>query len=159
MRLALEHFNSLISLVNHFNNDKRCRDFITEQRWGKVVVCPFCGCTHIYECGNGDNQFKCAHCHKRFSCLVGTIFENTKLPLQKWFMAMYLISSHKKGISSRQLSRDIDVMQKTAWFILHKIRTLFAQDDVVLGGVVECDEMYLGCRETNKHDSKKTEKT
>lgn len=63
MRLALEHFNSLISLVNHFNNDKRCRDFITEQRWGKVVVCPFCGCTHIYECGNGDNQFKCAHCH------------------------------------------------------------------------------------------------
>ena len=109
MRLALEHFNSLISLVNHFNNDKRCRDFITEQRWGKVVVCPFCGCTHIYECGNGDNQFKCAHCHKRFSCLVGTIFENTKLPLQKWFMAMYLISSHKKGISSRQLSRDIAV--------------------------------------------------
>ena len=70
MRLALEHFNSLISLVNHFNNDKRCRDFITEQRWGKVVVCPFCGCTHIYECGNGDNQFKCAHCHKHFSCLV-----------------------------------------------------------------------------------------
>ena len=159
MRLALEHFNSLISLVNHFNNDKRCRDFITEQRWGKAVVCPFCGCTHIYECGNGDNQFKCAHCHKRFSCLVGTIFENTKLPLQKWFMAMYLISSHKKGISSRQLSRDIDVTQKTAWFILHKIRTLFTQEDVVLDGVVECDEMYLGGRETNKHDSKKTEKT
>lgn len=159
MRLALEHFNSLISLANHFNNDKRCRDFITEQRWGKAVVCPFCGCTHIYECGNGDNQFKCAHCHKRFSCLVGTIFENTKLPLQKWFMAMYLISSHKKGISSRQLSRDIDVTQKTAWFILHKIRTLFSQEDVVLSGVVECDEMYLGGRETNKHDSKKTEKT
>ena len=72
-------------------------------------------------------------------------------------MAMYLISSHKKGISSRQLSRDIDVTQKTAWFILHKIRTLFAQEDVVLSGVVECDEMYLGGRETNKHDSKKTE--
>ena len=160
MRLALEHFNSLISLVNHFNNDKRCRDFITEQRWGKVVVCPFCGCTHIYECGNGDNQFKCANCHKRFSCLVGTIFENTKLPLQKWFMAMYLISSHKKGISSHQLARDIEVTQKTAWYILHKVRTLFNQYDTpALEGEVEIDEMYLGGRETNKHESKKTDGT
>ena len=160
MRLALEHFNSLISLVNHFNNDKRCRDFITEQRWGKVVVCPHCGCTHVYVCGNGDNQFKCAECHKRFSCLVGTIFENTKLPLQKWFMAMYLISSHKKGISSHQLARDIEVTQKTAWYILHKVRTLFNQyDDTALEGEVEVDEMYLGGRETNKHESKKTEKT
>ena len=160
MRLTLEHFDSLISLANHFNSDKRCRDFITERRWGKVVVCPHCGCTHIYECGNGDNQFKCAHCHKRFSCLVGTIFENTKLPLQKWFMAMYLISSHKNGISSHQLARDIEVTQKTAWYILHKVRTLFNQYDTpTLEGEVEIDEMYLGGRETNKHESKKTEKT
>ncbi len=72
MRLALEHFNSLISLVNHSNKDKRCRDFITEQRWGKVVVCPFCGCTHIYECGNGDNQFKC-------KMQPGCIFESISL--------------------------------------------------------------------------------
>lgn len=129
MKLQLAHFNSLISLVTYFNNDKRCRDFITEQRWGGDVVCPFCGCTHTYVCSNGDNQFKCADCKKRFSCLVGTICHNTKLPLQKWFMAMYLISSHKKGISSHQLSRDIDVTQKTAWFILHKVRTLFAQYD------------------------------
>ena len=160
MRLELEHFDSLISLVSHFNSDKRCRDFITAQRWGKVVVCPHCGSVHVYTCSNGDNQFKCADCHKRFSCLVGTIFENTKLPLQKWFMAMYLISSHKKGISSHQLGRDIHVTQKTAWYILHKVRTLFAQyDTTVLDGEVEMDEMYLGGRETNKHESKKTEGT
>ncbi|MBR3065573.1 MAG: IS1595 family transposase [Bacteroidales bacterium] len=160
MRLELEHFDSLISLVSHFNSDKRCRDFITEQRWHKVVVCPFCGSVHIYTCSNGDNQFKCGDCHKRFSCLVGTIFENTKLPLQKWFMAMYLISSHKKGISSYQLSKDIHVTQKTAWFILHKVRTLFNQyDTTALEGEVELDEMYLGGRETNKHESKKTERT
>jgi hypothetical protein len=91
---------------------------------------------------------------------VGTIFEDTKISLRKWFIAMYLISSHKKGISSTQLAKDIAVTQKTAWFILHKVRTLFAQDDsVVLSGLVECDEMYLGGRETNKHESKKTEKT
>ena len=160
MKLQLAHFNSLISLVTYFNNDKRCRDFITEQRWGGNVVCPFCGCPHTYVCSNSDNQFKCADCKKRFSCLVGTIFHNTKLPLQKWFMAMYLISSHKKGISSHQLSRDLDVTQKTAWFILHKVRTLFAQYDTpALEGEIELDEMYLGGRETNKHQSKKTEGT
>jgi transposase-like protein len=75
-------------------------------------------------------------------------------------MAMYLISSHKKGISSHQLSRDLDVTQKTAWFILHKVRTLFAQYDTpALEGEIELDEMYLGGRETNKHQSKKTEGT
>lgn len=160
MKLELTHFNSLISLVNHFDSERRCRDFITEQRWHGEVVCPFCGCKHVYTCGNGDNQFKCSHCRRRFSCLVGTIFQNTKLPLQKWFMAMYLISSHKKGISSHQLGRDIDVSQRTAWFILHKVRTLFAQCDTpALEGEIEMDEMYLGGREFNKHESKKTEKT
>ena len=160
MRLELEHFNSIIALANHFNSEKRCRDFITEQRWHKVVVCPFCGSIHVYTCSNGDNQFKCGDCHKRFSCLVGTIFQNTKLSLQKWFMAMYLISSHKKGISSHQLGRDLHITQKTAWFILHKVRTLFAQYDTpALEGEIEFDEMYLGGRETNKHESKKTEGT
>ena len=160
MRLELEHFNSIIALANHFNSEKRCRDFITEQRWHKVVVCPFCGSIHVYICSNGDNQFKCGDCHKRFSCLVGTIFQNTKLPLQKWFMAMYLISSHKKGISSHQLGRDLHITQKSAWYILHKVRTLFGQYDTpALQGEIELDEMYLGGRETNKHESKKTEGT
>lgn len=73
---------------------------------------------------------------------------------------MYLISCHKKGISSVQLATDIHVTQKTAWYILHKVRTLYKQDDnVQLYGLVECDEMYLGGRETNKHESKKTAKT
>ena len=73
---------------------------------------------------------------------------------------MYLISSHKKGVSSHQLSRDLDVTQKTAWFILHKVRTLFAQYDTpALEGEIELDEMYLGGWETNKHQSKKTEGT
>lgn len=160
MKLDINHFNSLISLVSHFNSDKRCRDFITEQRWGKTIVCPFCGSVHVYTCTNGDNQFKCGDCHKRFSCLVGTIFQNTKLPLQKWFMAIYLISSHKKGISSHQLSRDLHITQKTAWFILHKVRTLFRQYDTpALSGEIELDEMYLGGREINKHESKKTPNT
>lgn len=152
MKLTLDHFNSLIDLTAHFSSEKRCRDFITEQRWGKHVICPFCGGHRIYVCSNGNNQFKCGSCQKRFSCLVGTIFQNTKLPLKKWFMAMYMMASHKKGISSHQLARDLDVTQKTAWFILHKLRILFEQDQIpVLDGEVEIDELYYGGREANKH--------
>lgn len=156
MKLKLAHFNSLISLADHFSSEKRCRDFITRQRWGATVICPFCGGRHIYRCSNGDNQFKCASCRRRFSCLVGTIFQKTKLPLKKWFMAMYLISSHKKGISSHQLARDLEVTQKTAWYMLQKVRILFEQDHVpLLEGEVEIDELYYGGREENKHQFRK----
>ena len=122
------------------------------------MVCPFCGQHHCTT--RTDGRFHCSHCKANISVTVGTIFENTKIPLVKWFLAMYLISCHKKGISSVQLATDIHVTQKTAWYILHKVRTLYKQDDnVQLYGLVECDEMYLGGRETNKHESKKTAKT
>lgn len=122
------------------------------------MICPFCGQHHCTT--RTDGRFHCSHCKANFSVTVGTIFENTKIPLVKWFLAMYLISCHKKGISSVQLATDIHVTQKTAWYILHKVRTLYKQDDnVQLYGLVECDEMYLGGRETNKHESKKTAKT
>ena len=145
-------FDSIISLASYFSNEEICRQFLKEQRWGSVVVCPYCGSVHVYACGDGK-RFKCDGCGNKFSVLVGTIFENTKLPLRKWFMAMYLLSSHKKGVSSHQIARDIEVTQKTAWFILHKIRTLLGQDDnVTLADEVECDEAYMGGREKNKHE-------
>ena len=151
-------FNSIYELTSYFNSEDKCRKAIFESRWDKNdVICPLCGQHHCVS--RTDGRFHCSHCKANFSVTVGTIFENTKIPLVKWFLAMYLISCHKKGISSVQLATDISVTQKTAWFILHKVRTLFAQEDVTLSGVVECDEMYLGGRETNKHDSKKTEKT
>ena len=153
------HFNSIFELTSYFDTETKCRKAIFESRWAKDdVVCPFCGEHHCVS--RTDGRFHCPHCKANFSVLVGTIFENTKISLRKWFLAMYLISCHKKGISSVQLATDIHTTQKTAWYILHKVRTLFAQDDTVtLNGIVECDEMYLGGRETNKHESKKTEKT
>ena len=151
-------FNSIYELTSYFNSEEKCRKAIFESRWNKDdVICPFCGQHHCV--GRTDGRFHCSHCKANFSVTVGTIFENTKIPLVKWFIAMYLISCHKKGISSVQLATDISVTQKTAWFILHKVRTLFKQEDVVLSGIVECDEMYLGGRETNKHESKRTAKT
>ena len=138
---------------------ERCLRAIRDSRWEKGdVVCPYCGAHHCVE--RADGRYRCHHCKRNFSVLVGTIFENTKISLIKWFMAMYLISSHKKGVSSHQLGRDIHVTQKTAWFILHKVRTLYQQYDTpALQGEVEMDEMYLGGREFNKHESKRTEKT
>ena len=153
-----DNFNSMFELISFFNDEKKCEQFITANRWGNNVICPYCGHEHCYT--RTDGRFKCRECNSNFSCKVGTIFDNTKIPLLKWFMAMYLISCHKKGVSSVQLSVDIKVSQKSAWHILQKIRTLFTQDDsIALKGDVECDEMYLGGRETNKHQSKRTEGT
>lgn len=152
-------FDSLIAIADYFSTDDICKAVIAQQRWGDgEAVCPYCGCTHTYSCKDG--RYSCPECHKKFSVTVGTIFENTKVSLRKWFMAMYLVSSTKKGVSSHQLSRDLGITQKTAWFMLHKIRGLYGQDDSVsLSGEVEMDEMYLGGREINKHESRKTEGT
>ena len=156
MTVGLEQFDSLVSLVQYFKDDNTCKEFLVTQRWNDGdFVCPYCGQHHCYR--RSDGQFRCPKCRKNFSVLVETIFENTKICLPKWFMAMYLISSHKKGISSHQLSRDIHVTQKTAWYMLHKVRSLYAQDDSKpFKGEVECDEVYIGGKEKWKHQSMKT---
>ena len=159
IHINFSKFNSLIAIAEYFNTDEICKNAIAQERWNDGnAVCPYCGSTHCHKCSDG--RYICKGCQRKFSVLVGTIFENTKISLRKWFMAMYLISSHKKGVSSCQLARDINVTQKTAWFLLHKVRGLYGQSDAVsLDGDVEMDEMYLGGRETNKHESKKVSGT
>ena len=152
-------FNNIISLTTYFSSENKCKQAIIESRWADGdVVCPYCGEHHCVK--RLDGRFRCKTCRRNFSCLVGTIFENTKLPLIKWFVAMYLISSHKKGVSSHQLSRDINVTQATAWYMLQKIRLLYPQSDSdVFEGTVECDEVYIGGKEKWKHKSMRTPNT
>ena len=155
-------FDSLISLTMYFNSEDKCRQAIVETRWGvgkeQDVVCPYCGQHHC--ASRKDGKFRCPKCKRNFSCRVGTIFEDSKVSLLKWFIAMYLISSHKKGISSSQLGRDISVTQTTAWYMLHKIRTLFSQNDSeAFHGEIECDEVYIGGKEKWKHESMRTPHT
>ena len=157
--IDFRQFDSLVAVADYFDTAEICRETLYQARWGmEGAVCPFCGGRHIYRRGNG--RLQCAHCRKSFSVTVGTIFDHSKISLRKWFLAMYLISSHKKGISSRQLARDIVVSQKTAWYMLQKIRTLYKQDDAVpYKGTVECDEVYIGGKEKWKHKSMRTPNT
>lgn len=155
LHINFAKFKSEKSLMRFFDTEDKCKAAIAQQRWGDgEAVCPYCGCTHTYTCKDG--RYSCPNCKRKFSVLVDTIFENTKVSLRDWFLAMYKVACTKKGVSSHQLARDIEVTQKTAWFMLHKIRGLFGiSDDIELDGEVEMDEMYLGGRETNKHESKK----
>ena len=160
--IDFSRFRSDLSITSYFNTNEKCQQAIIEARWGadenQDVVCPYCGKHHCKRSSNG--RFCCTGCKRNFSCTVGTILENTKLPLIKWFMAMYYLSINKKGISSYQLAKHIEVTQNTAWYMLQKIRLLYAQNDSeVFDGTVECDEVYIGGKEKWKHQSMRTPNT
>jgi transposase-like protein len=137
---------NLKDLMSKFKDEQACRDFMVQQRWNGVPECPYCGHRKSYKIEGGE-RFKCANqtCYKKYSATVGTVFEASNIPLTTWFPAMYIISAHKKGISSVQLAKDLGVTQKTAWFMLHRIRESLKEDhSEMLGGIVESDETYMG---------------
>ncbi len=146
-----ENYN-LFYFFKQFPDEDACRKYLEKRRWGNAPVCPHCGnAQKIYRYKNGKT-FKCAHCGKQFKVTTGTIYENSNIPLQKWFLTFYLISLSKKGISSIELSKAIGVTQKSAWYLLHKIRYMLEHrnSDNQLRGTVEVDETYVGGKKKGK---------
>ncbi len=152
-------FTNLQTLLDFFKDVETCQAYYAEKRWNGNVVCPHCNHDKAYTTNRG---YKCANkeCYKKFSVTVGTIFENSKIPLRTWFASMFLISTSKKGISSLQLAEQLGVTQKTAWFVLHRIREMLKEDsDEPLSGEVQVDETYVGGKNKNRLKDKMIEKS
>lgn len=149
-------FKSILDLIKVFPDEQTCIEHLERLRWNGNVVSPFDEFSKVYKCAG--NKFRCKNTGKYFNVRTGTMFDNTKIELQKWFVAIFLITGHKKGISSLQLSRDLDTTQKTAWFMLHRIRNCFGIDaSEMLENEVEIDETFVGGKNKNRHAGKKIE--
>src|ERR1043166_3392465 len=118
----MREFSSLADLTSKIRTEQDAIDHFTKVRWAGGAFCPYCGSLKVYHFSD-KRTHKCGDCRQRFSIKVGTIFEDSKVPLRKWLMAIWLITSHKKGIASTQLAKDLKVTQKTAWFMAHRLRT------------------------------------
>jgi transposase-like protein/molybdenum-dependent DNA-binding transcriptional regulator ModE len=150
-------FNNLRELVTSMPDEKTCREYLIKERWNGVIVCPHCNNEGAYVI-EGGKKFKCKSkaCHKKFSVTVGTIMEASNIPLTKWLTAIYLVTAHKKGISSYQLGRDLGIAQKNAWFMLHRIREMLRTKKTnKLDNVVEVDEVYIGGKVGNMSKTKR----
>jgi transposase-like protein len=147
---------TLQEAVQYFSDKQVCHDLMVAIRWPEGVTCPFCvSAEHSFI--STRFTWQCKGCNKQFSTKVGTIFEDSPITLDKWFVAMWLLANCKNGISSYELARDLGVTQKTGWFMLHRLRLAMRAKsfDRKLCGIVEADETFVGGSLKNMHKSKR----
>lgn len=159
----MKPFHSLLHMIDTLHTEEDCREYLENMRWHGEPVCPHCGSIskHHYKLtqkGEFKGLYKCKDCRERFTVRIGTMFEDSNLPLKKWFYAIFLFLAHKRGISSAQLARDIHVTQKTAWFMLHRIRHNIKDDDTTFEDQTQVDETYVGGKTSAKHQRRKNYK-
>lgn len=151
----LPTFKNAIELNEYFKDDAVCRRYLKKIIWDDNPVCPHCGNEEYYEFSDG-RRYKCKTCKKQFTVTVGTFLESSNIPLRKWLHAIFIFTSHKKGISSHQLAKDIGITQKSAWFMLSRIREILKEKaPQMLEGVVEADETYIGGKISNWSNKKR----
>src|SRR5438105_1820529 len=145
----------MMKLIEQFGSEDKCRAYLEGLRWPDGVKCLRCQgdkISRIYE----RNQFHCDSCSYQFSVKTGTIFHDSHLPFTKWFVAVYLMSESKKGVSALQLKRNLGVAYKTAWYLCHRVRTAVKEaDSLPLSAIAECDETFVGGKAKNMHKKDK----
>jgi|SRR5579884_290411 len=147
---------TLKEAIELFSDEEFSFNFLVNFRWPEGVKCPFCGSIARHAFIKTRKTWQCKECKKRFTIKVGSIMEDSPLPLSTWFAAMWLISNAKNGISSYEVARALGVTQKTGWFLLHRVRHIMQTGSVEkMSGPIEVDETFIGGLEKNKHTSKK----
>lgn len=147
---------SLYEFLEKFPNEKSAVAFFENRRWGNQLYCPHCGSLSVSNVPDGKPMpYRCKDCRKHFSVRTGTVLAESKIPLHKWLMAIYLLHTARKGVSSIQMSKEIGVTQKTAWFLNHRIREAMKRNGGLFSGEVEVDESYIGGKESNRHAAKR----
>ena len=148
-----------ISIYQFFDaipDEQTAIEFFERRRWNGTPTCGHCGSLNVRETKNHKPmKYRCRSCRKHFSVRTGTVLAEAHIPLRKWLLAIYLIHTSRKGVSSVQMAKTIDVTQKSAWFLMHRIRKAMEDEGSIFSGEVEVDEAYFGGRERNKHASDK----
>ena len=142
---------NLCTLIEQFGSEKKCREYLEALRWPDTIMCPRCASIKISKIKE-RNQFDCDNCRYQFSVTAGTIFNDSHLPLWKWFLCVYLLCESKKGMSANQLKRILGVSYKTAWYLCHRVRAAMKEvNPEPLDGIVEMDETFVGGVQRGKH--------
>jgi transposase-like protein len=145
---------TLADAIRYFSKPEHYREYMVARRWPKGVTCPACGSTSVYfDSSRNGWECKTRHPKRKFTLKTGTIFEDSALGLDKWLPAVWMIANIKNSVSSHELGRSLGVTQKTAWFMLHRIRLAMQDTDTggKLGGDVEVDESFIGGKARNMH--------